>query len=61
VTYAPGWNILNPLNDKDLWKMTIKKKAYFMSFYVRASDAKNGKSAARHSLCKEYTQLAGAQ
>jgi hypothetical protein len=48
VTYALDGNILNRLDDKDLWKSTIEKEAHFMSFYVRASALKNGKLAARH-------------
>jgi hypothetical protein len=50
ATYSLDGNILNHLYDKDLWKMTIEKKACFMSFYVRASDMKNGKFDARRLL-----------
>jgi hypothetical protein len=50
VTYSLDRNTLNRLEEKDLWKMTIEKKAHFMSFYVRASDLKNGKLAARQVL-----------
>jgi hypothetical protein len=47
VTHSLGGNILNPLREKDLWKMTSERMAYFMSFSVRDSDTKNGKLAAR--------------
>jgi hypothetical protein len=47
VTYSLNGNILNQLDDSDLWKMTVEKKAHFMSFYVRALDSKNRKLAAR--------------
>ena len=50
VTYELDGNILNHLDNNDLWKMTIERKAYFMSFYVRASDLRNGKLAARRFL-----------
>jgi hypothetical protein len=48
VTYSLDGNILNRLSENDLWKMTVEQMACFMSFYVRASDFKNGKLAARH-------------
>jgi hypothetical protein len=47
VTYPLDGNILNLLDDNDLWNMKVEKMAYFMSFYVRASHSKNGKLAAR--------------
>jgi len=50
VTYSLDGNILNPLDDKDLWEMTSEEEACFMSFYVRASDSKNGKLDARQLL-----------
>jgi hypothetical protein len=50
VTYSLDGNILNPLSENHLWKMTIEKKADFMSFYVRAADSKNGKFDARRLL-----------
>jgi hypothetical protein len=49
VTYPRDGNILNPLDDKDLWNMRVERKAFFMSFYVRASNLRNGKPAARRS------------
>jgi hypothetical protein len=61
VTYSLDGNILNPLSDNDLWKITSEKMAGFMLLYVRASDSRNGKLAARHISWKEYTQLASAQ
>jgi aryl-alcohol dehydrogenase-like predicted oxidoreductase len=48
VTYSLDWNILNRLSENDLWKMTVQERTYFMSFYVRAADFKNGKLAASH-------------
>jgi hypothetical protein len=52
VTYPPDGNILNPLAENHLWELTLEKKACFMSFYVRASDSKNEKLAARQPLRK---------
>ena len=51
-TYRLDGNILNQLNDKDLWKMTIEKQPCFMSFCVHASNLENGKLAARQPLRK---------
>jgi hypothetical protein len=50
VTYPLDWNILNQFFSKDLRKTAIEEKAYFMSFYVRASDPKDGKFDARQLL-----------
>jgi hypothetical protein len=47
VTHPLDGNILNQLDDSDLWILTIEKKAYLMSFFVRAPDSKNGKFDAR--------------
>jgi hypothetical protein len=50
VTYELDGNILKALGANDLWEMTSEEKACFMSFYVRVSDLKNGKLAARQLL-----------
>jgi hypothetical protein len=47
VTYPLERNMLNPLDDNDLWKMTSEKLACFVSFHVRAWDLRNGKFDAR--------------
>jgi hypothetical protein len=50
MTYSLDGNILNHIIANDLRKMTSEEKACFMSFYVRASDSRNGKSDARQLL-----------
>jgi hypothetical protein len=52
VTYPIEGNIVNCLHDNDLWKLTLVKESYFMSFYVRALNSKNGKLDARQSFGK---------
>jgi hypothetical protein len=47
VTYSLYGNILKILCDSYLWKMTSVKRGQNMSKYVRASEAKNEKLAAR--------------
>jgi hypothetical protein len=52
VTHALDWNIYKQLAVEDLWKTKVEKRVCLMSFYVRASNSKNGKFDAHQALGK---------